>query len=101
MGAAGPIARRFVGEHARQLERPVEISHEQQVFDMADRGSRNLAPPLGALFDREQIEEKFEIEHPDLGGSDRRDPLANPVRRIVGNALDLERLGSAPESSRA
>ena len=86
------VASRFGREDRRQLQRTLEVADEQQILDVAHDGIVTAFHRSGIGFDRQQVEQQPQIQRPHLRGADRRHPRSDALGRIVGHALDFERL---------
>ena len=68
---SGAVAFRLFRKDARQLNRRVEIAHQQAIFDVADDRRHHRLPALRIRFDRQQIEQQPQVERAHFGRADR------------------------------
>ena len=92
-------AGRFLRQDGDELRRRVEIADQQQILDQRHDRRHHVAPAVVVVLDAQQVEHQRQVERPQDGGRDRRQPRADALRRVVGGLLDVD--GPRPRRPRA
>ena len=81
-----------LGSQLERVERIQLLAGKIARLTGAERGVKHARPGVVPDFDPQQVHHQVLIEGADFGVADRRQPGANPHRRIIADLLDLDRL---------